>query len=88
MEKDKLYVAEYSAEQKFFHLTTLENAISINKEMVESHFKRGIVMSGYIPFFIGTYDEADLAIDKMREIKNSNKHFKTSLALDSGLSQF
>lgn len=48
MEITKIYIGEYSTDQKAYNITTLEEAIKINKEMAEQG-----IFNGYVPLCYG-----------------------------------
>ena len=49
MEITKIYIGEYSTDQKAYNITTLEEAIKINKEMAEQG-----IFNGYVPICYGS----------------------------------
>jgi len=68
------YVAEYCLKQGCFHIglekKMYESQVELMERLLESRSKEDaevIVENNYFPFFIGTYEEAQEAIDTMRE---------------------
>ena len=74
MKEEKIWIGEYNFIQKCFHVDWVERSMTNNRYTIMECEKYGTasIERCWVPFVIGTKEEVDREVEKMRELLKLN----------------